>query len=1207
MSISAFVGKLPFSKKNDQHGASSENSEKSTCRDEYNENSMKGKGKRWRGKLFFFIFSISLSLALLSTFAYDSVSYKQVDVKKFQSKLHEKEEYADATIKKICTIIERQGVEKVFGEKNLYETSRINQVTFHIYKGENLIFWSSQRLSLQNGISDFPYDKIFLDETDEAIVEVRQSFIREYRVVALVKIKSRLYPQRNDPKNKFAKGFDVPGSVVVSSELKGANFSTVICSKEHKPLFSLQNRIYKTNNIWGMALRCILWTLTFVLLVVFLQYAIKGSRGKSVGLDSGKESKRNAFIDTLRLRSRHRGLNFCTLLILKTLPILWVILSQFFISDLISSTGMNVAVPFVQYISLPTALMLLIFLALTIAFIWLLMKGCKLYARRGNLMMILTAHLLVTGVATLILLGHMSLYEVGVMLVISVVILSIDLLEIYFRLNPFVESVFLIFVFANLVVGVTDHYSAKVNEKKYVEMAKEIASRDCVYKDRNAEEILQERTDQILSDTMIFRQIHSSQYNEEELSKYIWNEYFNVFNDKYDFEIQLCREGDSLEIRKANYAETKFSTFFMAKNRFRKIPLSIFYVNKEEYLGISYLGELKRNDITLYLKFYRNPKYDRLSFLEQSMRETPDQMLSFAKYVEGDRIYTEGEFRYPVSMSWLSVDDHNTDYSFSSNFNNHYIHKFDKGRSLSVASVPERQNFVYAILTTCLFATYLICGLFYFGVRNLIRTITHRRRTFLTRIQLSFIIPTVLSFVVISLVTFPILTDQLRGAQLTEMKEKSLSIQQVLQERIRLSDNLSKLSEGTFSEIKNLSDQFHVELLLFDKDGRLMYSTRPLFVALDRKESNLVNPIVKFVATEESVTTKANVGEMDYFVHCAKAYNLQNVCVGYIQILSNQAYVRAKNDVINMLSLITDVYLFVASLSVLLIWLLNEKMTQPLQMISEHLTKVQLNGSNSLIAYPYDDEIGELVDRYNLMVMQLDESARQLAQSEREYAWREMARRIAHEIKNPLTPMRLRVQQCMRKQQMDPDNFNDYFKETTDILIEQIDNLANIASSFSSFAKAAEARPVKTDIKEKLRMTVSLFVNNTEEVDFSYKQNDESPIYVWIDDKQLLQIFNNLFRNAIQSIPVGRKGYVSVNVDKEGGKVYVSVRDNGCGILQENREKLFEPNFTTKTSGMGLGLAIVKNILIAAGGDIEFETKVGEGTTFYMKLPVIEG
>lgn len=234
----------------------------------------------------------------------------------------------------------------------------------------------------------------------------------------------------------------------------------------------------------------------------------------------------------------------------------------------------------------------------------------------------------------------------------------------------------------------------------------------------------------------------------------------------------------------------------------------------------------------------------------------------------------------------------------------------------------------------------------------------------------------------------------------------------------------------------------------------------------------------------------------------------------------------------------------------------------------------------------------------------MEESAKKLVESERDFAWRDMARRIAHEVKNPLTPMKLCVQQCQRKKRMESDDFDAYFDKTCDILIEQIDTLADIATSFSSFAKASESKLEKIDILQKLEQVVSLFENNEDGVVFTLEKNGFEHSYVMMDEKHSLQMFTNLFSNAIQSIPEETFGAVNVTFEEKDGYALISIEDNGCGVSEEARQKMFIPNFTTKTSGMGLGMAIVKSVLDAAHGEITFESELEVGTTFYIKIPL---
>jgi nitrogen fixation/metabolism regulation signal transduction histidine kinase len=214
-----------------------------------------------------------------------------------------------------------------------------------------------------------------------------------------------------------------------------------------------------------------------------------------------------------------------------------------------------------------------------------------------------------------------------------------------------------------------------------------------------------------------------------------------------------------------------------------------------------------------------------------------------------------------------------------------------------------------------------------------------------------------------------------------------------------------------------------------------------------------------------------------------------------------------------------------------------------------------------------------------------------------------MARQVAHEINNPLTPMKLTIQQLQRTKNMDHVKFDDYFNKSTHTLIEQIDNLSNIASAFSNFAKMPEAKFESFDLVARLKSVIQLFTLSNDQLLFEDIIPD-CEVIVHADPEQLIQVFNNLIKNAIQSIPQGKNGIIQFELNKLDDRVIISVTDNGNGIDESIVDKIFVPNFTTKSSGMGLGLAISKNIVEVAGGSISFNTKKNIGTCFSVQLPL---
>jgi nitrogen fixation/metabolism regulation signal transduction histidine kinase len=285
-----------------------------------------------------------------------------------------------------------------------------------------------------------------------------------------------------------------------------------------------------------------------------------------------------------------------------------------------------------------------------------------------------------------------------------------------------------------------------------------------------------------------------------------------------------------------------------------------------------------------------------------------------------------------------------------------------------------------------------------------------------------------------------------------------------------------------------------------------------------------------------------------------------------------------------------------------LAYFLSSYITKSLKTISDKINETSLDQKNEKIVIEANSrEINSLIKAYNAMVDKLEESASMLAQSEREQAWREMAKQVAHEIKNPLTPMRLTVQSFQRKfDPEDPDlkqKLNDYTKT----LIQQIDTMSSVASAFSNFASMPAQQNETLNVVEVVEFSLDIF--NEEYLQF---ESDEKEIVTVMDRTQLIRIITNLVKNAIQAIPEEQENKsIVVAVKRVENYVNITVKDNGIGIELENIEHIFEPKFTTKTSGMGLGLGIIKNIIENYKGTITFETEYGKGTTFIVSLPII--
>jgi nitrogen fixation/metabolism regulation signal transduction histidine kinase len=311
-------------------------------------------------------------------------------------------------------------------------------------------------------------------------------------------------------------------------------------------------------------------------------------------------------------------------------------------------------------------------------------------------------------------------------------------------------------------------------------------------------------------------------------------------------------------------------------------------------------------------------------------------------------------------------------------------------------------------------------------------------------------------------------------------------------------------------------------------------------------------------------------------------------------------------QIASLLNNLVNIYTVMLLLSSIIIFFFVSSLTRSLRLVSDSLKNVNLK-ENERINWPYNDEIGMLVAEYNKMVIAVEKNAEVLAKDERYNAWREMAKQVAHEIKNPLTPMKLNIQYLQQAIAQNHPDITTMVKRVSASIIEQIDNLAYIASEFSNFAKMPEQHIEQIDLAALLRSIVALYEGKSTEITLHLPAGYD-PLIIPSDKSQTLRIFTNLIQNAADAIPPDRKGKVviEVKVNTAWHNILITIADNGDGIAESIRDKIFEPYFTTKTPGTGLGLAMTKKIIELWGGEIWFESHLDSGTIFFIVLPFHE-
>ncbi|NVK05540.1 MAG: GHKL domain-containing protein [Flavobacteriia bacterium] len=404
-------------------------------------------------------------------------------------------------------------------------------------------------------------------------------------------------------------------------------------------------------------------------------------------------------------------------------------------------------------------------------------------------------------------------------------------------------------------------------------------------------------------------------------------------------------------------------------------------------------------------------------------------------------------------------------------------------------------------------------------------------------------------------------------------------------------DSLASLFSNKICE---LADVHNLDINLFSPDGELIISSNFTLFDNEMLATEVPGDILDMVVEGERRFIQPSTDTSDVLLIYSILYTVDGAPLAILNLPYFEPDRIPAQDV-EFLETLIALYIILFVAAVLLAYFLSNYITQSLTAITKKMQMVQLGKNNEPIKWRSQDEIGALVDEYNRMMEQLEQHAIKLAQSERETAWKEMAKQVAHEIKNPLTPMRLSVQMLERKLVVDDKQ---KLNEFTESMLSQIDALSNIATAFSRFASMPEMKKEQVNLKNFLERVNA--AHETVELDCP-----EEEIVIEADKDQLTRVLNNLILNAEQAVPEDREPKVVVGFNRKSDEeVEIFVSDNGVGIPESRREKVFEPSFTTKTQGMGLGLAMVKNIVKGFKGDITFTSKEGEGTTFIVRLPI---
>jgi signal transduction histidine kinase len=424
----------------------------------------------------------------------------------------------------------------------------------------------------------------------------------------------------------------------------------------------------------------------------------------------------------------------------------------------------------------------------------------------------------------------------------------------------------------------------------------------------------------------------------------------------------------------------------------------------------------------------------------------------------------------------------------------------------------------------------------------------------------------------------------------------------------KIADSL-RMGDKNYAEtleltINKISEIHGVDVNLYDLQGNLKISSLPL-PYIKGIVSTRMHPLAYYhlyYEKEVQYFQKENIGKLKFVSNYVPVMDVAGNDYAYLNIPYFTSQSKLKQEISNFLVAIINLNAFIFLVAGIIALFITNRITHSFAVISDKMKMINLGSRNEAIEWKRNDELGQLVNEYNKMVSKLEESASILAKTEREGAWREMARQVAHEIKNPLTPMKLSMQYLQKSIENNAPNVKELTASVANTLIEQIDHLSQIASEFSQFANIENSNKELFDMNDTLKHALHLYAAN-DHVKI-IPELLKKPVMIEADKTHINRLFTNLILNAIQAVPENQLAKIVIHESMLDGHVLIRITDNGEGIDEEIRSKIFTPNFTTKTSGTGLGLAMCKRIVEQAEGQIWFETVLHEGTSFFIKFPL---
>ena len=699
---------------------------------------------------------------------------------------------------------------------------------------------------------------------------------------------------------------------------------------------------------------------------------------------------------------------------------------------------------------------------------------------------------------------------------------------------------------------------------------------------------------------------------DDSAASYLLSRYFKGYWNNFNIQVTVCRASKTLRIQPQGFVVGCSGYFEDVISSFGKQSQGGIYFLDYGYGNENYITRLpiQGNETIIYIEISSRSTYRDLGYpellVDRTTYDVPDLgTYSYAFFQDNQLVHRVGEYTYGFELS-AYVDTATGAILPTADQMDHFLYRINEKDSILISKpLPGWLNIISSFSYLLIFIVLLFTlgyGIVHIGDLKRLTTLSLR-----SRLQLSMLGMIIAVFIITGGLMMVYLTWLNSEKNEENLLERTLSILIEVEHKF---DNLDDLQDAGGTELENtlikFSNVFFSDINLYDPQGALLASSRPRIF-----QEGLISDLINRQAyqrlheqrTSMFVQTE-HIGALSYLSAYVPFYNTQNKLLGYLNLPYFSRQDDLKREISTFLIAFVNIYVLFLLIGAFVTYLVSNYITSPLKLLALRIGRIRIGKTNDKLVWRREDEIGKLVEEYNRMLDELTTSAEKLAISERESAWREMAQQVAHEIKNPLTPMKLGVQYLQKAWEEGAEDWDIRLKRFSDALIVQIDTLSAIASEFSYFARMPEPENETMNLDELIQISLMIYKDISA---IQVRFHPSLPVkWICADKSQILRVFSNLINNAIEAIEghPGTEGNIVIETSTEGDVHIVRISDNGKGIGIEEGDKIFQPNFTTRSGGAGLGLAIVKGIVQAVGGSISFTSDPGKITTFTIWFPV---